>query len=71
MGKSCWILKKAIYDFVDQHPKMELIRYEAILKKPGINWSFRALKDANVTTIDGQTVLTVIMSKKGEFNNDN
>ena len=61
-GKVMLDFEKAIYDFVDQHSEMELTQYAAILKKSGIDWSFKSMKNADVTVIDGQTVIALLVA---------
>lgn len=61
-GKIMLDFERAIYNFVDQHQEMELTRYEEILKRSGIDWSFRSMTDADVTNLDGQTVTALLLA---------
>lgn len=61
-GKVMLDFERAIYDFVDQHPEMELTKYEKILKKSGIDWSFESMTDADVTNLDGQSVAALLVA---------
>ncbi len=51
----------AVYDFVEQHPDMKLTRYEEILEASGIKWSGYSMKTADVTTLDGRTVMALLV----------
>lgn len=61
-GKVMLDFERATYDFVDQHREMELTRYEKILKMSGIEWSFKSMTDADVTEIEGQTVMALLVA---------
>lgn len=51
----------AVYDFVEQHPDMKLTRYEEILEESGIKWSGYSMKTADVTELDGRTVMALLV----------
>lgn len=51
----------AVYDFLDEHKAMELNRYSDILEKVGINWSSESMKSADVSELDGRTVMALIL----------
>jgi hypothetical protein len=40
---------------------LAVTRYETILKKSGIDWSFKSMKDADVMTANGQTVMALLV----------
>lgn len=61
-GKVMSDLLRVVYDFVDQHPEMELTRYQNILNKSGIDWSTQSMTEADVTDLDGHTVMALLLA---------
>lgn len=51
----------AVYDFIDQHEEMELTRYNEILKAANIKWDARSMKNADVSSLDGKTVVALLI----------
>ncbi len=54
-------LEKAIYSFVDQHKEMELTRYSEILNEAQIEWGMESMRNADVSTLNGQTVMALLV----------
>lgn len=51
----------ATYDFIDTHKKMELTRYHDILSESNIEWGSESMKHADVASLDGRTVMALIV----------
>ena len=54
-------VEQAIYAFVDKHPEYELTRYSDILERNGLSWDGRAMSKADVSKLDGQTVMALLL----------
>ena len=54
-------LVKAIYRLAEEHPELELHSYQAVLKAADIKWGFRSMEDAEVSLLDGKTVMALLM----------
>lgn len=54
-------LEQAIYAFVDSHIEMELTKYGEILEQNGIEWETESMKNADVTRLDGGTVMALLV----------
>lgn len=51
----------AVYEVEREYPEYGLNRYGEILNKHGIEWGDRSMKDADVTEMDIQGVLALLM----------
>lgn len=56
------MLVKEIYSFEKDHPEYGLNRYDQILEKNKIDWDGKAMADADVTHLDGQGVMALLMA---------
>ena len=54
-------LRKAIYDFVDDHEEMKLSKYREILETYGIEWTAESMENANVSSLDGKCVMALMV----------
>ncbi len=54
-------LVKMIYQFVEDHAEMDLHSYQAILEAADINWGFSSMEDADVSSLDGKTVMALLL----------
>lgn len=54
-------VEQAIYDFVDEHPEYELTHYHDILEHNGLEWSSQAMSGADVSELDGQAVMALLL----------
>jgi len=54
-------VEQAIYAFVDEHPEFELTRYSDILERNGLSWDGRVMSEADVSELDGQTVMALLL----------
>lgn len=50
-----------VYTFAEQHQEMELTRYREILKENGIEWGMNDMEDVDVSNLNSQCVLALIM----------
>lgn len=50
-----------VYDFNENHKDFELTRYGEILEKNGLEWGSKSMSEADVSTLDGQCVMALIM----------
>lgn len=50
-----------IYQFVENNPEYQLYDYQLILEKNGIEWKSDSMKNADVTNLDGQCILALIL----------
>ena len=50
-----------VYDFSDNNKDFELNRYGEILERNGLEWSLKAMSEADVSTFDGQCIMALIM----------
>ncbi|MBQ9208145.1 MAG: hypothetical protein IJ149_00990 [Oscillospiraceae bacterium] len=58
------IVKKfidAVYHFIDIHKELELSNYVGILENAGLKWNTSDMKDADVSELNGQTVMALIV----------
>lgn len=53
---------KAVYRFEKEHPEYGLNRYHQILEKYSIEWSNDSMANADVTEMDGQGVMALILA---------
>lgn len=53
---------KEVYRFEEKHPEYGLNRYHQILEKHSIEWSDESMTNADVTEIDGQGVMALILA---------
>ncbi len=49
------------YAFAEQHEQMELNRYGDLLRSRGIEWSLESMRQADVSALDAQSLLALIM----------
>ena len=54
-------VEQAIYDFVDEHPEYELTHYYDILERNGLEWGSQAMSGADVSELDGQAVMALLL----------
>ena len=54
-------VEQAIYDCVDEHPENELTHYHDILEHKGLEWSSQAMSGADVSELDGQAVMALLL----------
>lgn len=54
-------VEQAIYDFVDEHLEYELTHYHDILERNGLDWSSQAMSGADVSELDGQAVMALLL----------
>ena len=52
---------KDVYDFEEKNKDFELNRYSEILEKNGIEWDSKSMREADVSSLDGQCVMALIM----------
>ena len=50
-----------VYRFHEEHEELELHRYSEILRRSGLQWDIRSMRGANVSELDGQCVMALIM----------
>ena len=60
-GRAVADLENAIYRFIDEHKEMELTRYGDILEKENIQWDAQSMKHADVSALDGRTVMALLV----------
>ena len=53
--------EKAVYRFAENHPEYELNRYGDILEKHGIDWGNKSMDAADVSDMDGQGVMALVL----------
>ena len=51
-----------VYAFVDKHPEYGLTNYSDILARSGIEWSSESMEAADVSKLDGQTVMALLVA---------
>ena len=51
----------AVYKFDKSHPDMELHNYGAILESNGIEWGTRSMEAADVSKLDAQAVIALLL----------
>ena len=52
---------KDVYDFEEKNKDFELTRYGEILEKNGLEWGSKSMSEADVSSLDGQCVMALIM----------
>ncbi|MBR4444546.1 MAG: hypothetical protein IKS37_01440 [Solobacterium sp.] len=52
---------EAVYKFVNEHPELNLTEYQEILNVRGISWGIESMKNADASSLDGQTVMALIL----------
>ena len=50
-----------VYDFEEKNKDFELTRYGEILKKNGLEWGSKSMSEADVSSLDGQCIMALIM----------
>ena len=60
-GMTVTDVEQAIYAFVDEHPEYELTLYSDILERNGLKWDGRVMSEADVTGLDGQAVMALLL----------
>ena len=50
-----------VYDFEEKNKDFELTRYGEILEKNGLEWSSKSMSEADVSSLDSQCVMALIM----------
>ena len=50
-----------VYDFSENNKDFKLTRYGEILEKNGLEWGSRSMSEADVSVLDGQCVMALIM----------
>ena len=60
-GEAVQGLEKEIYAFEKQHPDFGLNRYNDILNENGIEWGLDSMKKADVSNLDGRTVMALLL----------
>ena len=51
-----------LYRFLDTHPELKIMDYRAFLEKKHIKFEYDSMNNADVSTLDGKTVLTLIVA---------
>jgi hypothetical protein len=52
----------AIYKFEEEYPEYQLTQYGEILKKYGIEWGFESMDNADISNMDGNGVMALLMA---------
>ena len=52
---------KGVYEFIDENAELALKNYREILRKNGIEWGFESMTGADVSKMDAQCVLALIV----------
>ena len=55
-------LIREVYRFEEEHPEYGLNRYHDILEKHNIEWGDRAMTEADVSKMDGQGVMALLLA---------
>ena len=50
-----------VYDFEEKNKDFELTRYGEILEKNGLKWGSKSMNEADVSSLDGQCIMALIM----------
>ena len=50
-----------VYRFVENNSSMDLYRYRDILNEAGIEWGADPMRNADVSSLDGRTVMAMIL----------
>lgn len=51
-----------VYEFSDMHPEYELTKYRDVLSRYGLDWKSESMRNADVSSLDGQAVMALLMS---------
>lgn len=51
----------AVYEFEHENPEYELTHYGELLKERGIEWSFRSMENADISNMDAQGIMALLM----------
>ena len=54
--------ERTVYHFERKHPEFELSRYIKILKKHNVEWGIESISTADVSRMDGQGVMALLMA---------
>ncbi len=54
-------LIQAVYNFSDNNPDYDLTNYDKILEDRGLKWSHQILESADVSDMDAQGVMAILM----------
>ena len=60
-GEFADAIVEAIYAFVKAHPDFGLNDYQSILESRGITWGLEAMANADVSSLDGKTVMSLLL----------
>ena len=60
-GMTITEVEQAIYAFVDEYPEYELTRHSDILERNGLEWDRRIMSEADVSELDGQVVMALLL----------
>ena len=60
-GKAVTELENAIYRFIDEQKEMELTHYGDILAAANIEWGSDSMRNADVSSLDGRTVMALLV----------
>lgn len=53
--------EKEVYIFEENHPEYELNHYNDTLRANGIEWETKAMQNADVSQMDGKSVMALLM----------
>ncbi|MCI9200392.1 MAG: hypothetical protein HFI03_08225 [Lachnospiraceae bacterium] len=53
--------EKEVYIFAENHPEYELNHYNDILRENGIEWGAEEMQNADVSQMDGKSVMALLM----------
>ena len=54
-------LADAVYEFVESNPEYELKNYQKLLEDRGLKWSMDSFREADVSIIDAQGILAMLV----------
>ena len=54
--------ERVVYNFEEEHPEFELNRYGSILERYDIKWETQSMSTVDVSKMDGQGVMALIMA---------
>lgn len=60
-GEAVRKLEEEIYRFDEEHPDFGLKRYGDILNASGIEWGTESMQRADVSSLDGKTVMALLL----------
>ena len=55
-------LIEAVYEFEHENPEYELTKYGELLKERGLEWGQRSMENADVSNMDAQGIMALLMS---------